>query len=111
MSGGADCFALVLERYWGNLLDAGGRIEQGLLPDPRDTGSAPWPWPDISPSDFGRPTGPLWADPRRVMSAKEAAVLGLSKNGGVVKRIYLVGPDRKTIYSFSLWPMLPDETG
>jgi hypothetical protein len=42
------------------------------------------------------------------MTADEAAVLGLSNNGGVVQRIYLVGPDGATIYSFSLWPMLPD---
>ena len=47
---------------------------------------------------------------RRVMSADEAAVLGLSDNGGVVQRIYLLGPDGKTIYSFSLWPLFPDET-
>jgi hypothetical protein len=45
------------------------------------------------------------------MSAHESAVLGLSINGGVVKRTYLIGPDRKSIYSFSLWPMLPDESG
>lgn len=44
------------------------------------------------------------------MSADEAAVLGLSDNGGVVQGIYLLGPDGETIYSFSLWPMLPDET-
>jgi hypothetical protein len=34
-----------------------------------------------------------------------------SDNGGVVKRAYVLGPDGKTIYVFSLWPMLPDETG
>jgi hypothetical protein len=45
------------------------------------------------------------------MSAAEAAVQGLADNGGVVHRIYLLGPDRKTIYYFSLWPILPDETG
>jgi hypothetical protein len=45
------------------------------------------------------------------MSAEEAAVLGLSDHGGVVQRIYLLGPDDETIYSFSLWPMLPDQPG
>jgi hypothetical protein len=45
------------------------------------------------------------------MSRGEAAVLGLSDNGGVVERIYLRGPDGETIYSFSLWLMLPDESG
>ena len=100
----------VPDRYWGSLLEAGPAIEIGLLPDPRDAGSVPWPWPDIAPLDFvGRDEGGWIGAPRRVMSPQEAAVLGLSDNGGVVKRIYLRGPDGKTIYSFSLWPMLPDE--
>jgi len=45
------------------------------------------------------------------MSADEAAALGLSNDGGVVQRIYLLGPNGGTTYSLSLWPMLPDETG
>jgi len=99
------------DRYWGNLLEAGSWIKDGLLPDPRDAGIVPWPWPDIDPEEFVAPANPgWWAEMRRVMSADEAAVLGLSDNGGVVQRIYLLGPDGKTIYSFSLWPMLPDET-
>jgi hypothetical protein len=49
--------------------------------------------------------------PETLGTHRSAAVLGLSDNGGVVPRIYLVGPDHRTIYSFSLWPMLPDETG
>jgi hypothetical protein len=101
----------VPDRYWGSLIEAGGAIENGVLPDPRDVGLVPWPWPDIAPGDFVVPADSSWGNPRRVMSADEAAVLGLSDNGGVVKRIYLLGPDGKTIYSFSLWPMLPDETG
>lgn len=102
----------VPDRFWGNLLEATSAIEQGLLPDLRDAGSVPWPWPAIVPADFaGRDEGGWIGQPRRVMSADGAAVLGLSANGGVVKRIYLVGPDRKTTYSFSLWPMLPDEPG
>jgi len=100
----------VPERYWGNLLEAGAAIEIGLLPDPGVAGSARWPWPGLEPGDFvGRDEGGWSGNPRRIMSADEAAVLGLSDNGGVVKRIYLRGPDGKTIYSFSLWPMLPDE--
>ena len=94
-------------RYWGNLFEAAS-IEAGVLPDPSVTGTFPWPWPDIEPREFGE----LVADGgigRRVMSADEASVLGLSDDGGVVKRVYLVGPDGETIYSFSLWPMLPDE--
>ena len=43
------------------------------------------------------------------MSTDEAAALGLSDTGGVVQRVYLLGPDGKTVYLFSLWPRLPDE--
>ena len=100
------------DRYWGNLLEAAPFIEGGLLPHPRDAGIVPWPWPDIDPAEFVVPAGlGSWGDTRRIMSADEAAVLGLSDDGGVVQRVYLRGPDGKTIYSFSLWPMLPDETG
>lgn len=98
------------DRYWGSLFDARSAIEIGLLPDPRDAGSVPWPWPDIAPTDFvGRDEGGWIGDPRRVMSAEEASVLGLSDHGGVVRRVYLEGPDGETLYSLSLWPMLPDE--
>ncbi len=97
------------DRYWGDLLEAAPFIEGGLLPDPRDVGIVPWPWTDVRPEDFIVPPDPGWGYPRRVMSADEAAVLGLSDNGGVVQRVYFRGPDGKTVYSFSLWPMLPDE--
>jgi len=56
------------------------------------------------------PVAPASGEPRRTMSADEAAVLGLSDEGGVVERVYLIGPDGGTIYSFSLWPMFPDES-
>jgi alpha-tubulin suppressor-like RCC1 family protein len=92
----------VPDRFWGILNDAASNIEIGLLPDPREAGSAPWPWPGIAPEEFSG---------RRVMSPAEAAVLGLSNHGGVVRRVYLIGPDGTTIYSFSMWPMAPDETG
>jgi hypothetical protein len=98
------------DRYWGSLLDVAPYLESGVLPDPDDAGTLPWPWPDVSPGDFvGRDEGGYIGNPRRVMTAGEAAVLGLSDHGGVVQRVYLVGPDRETIYSFSLWPMSPDE--
>jgi alpha-tubulin suppressor-like RCC1 family protein len=101
----------VPNRYWGNLLTAGPWIELGILPDPRDAGIVPWPWPSIAPEDFAGIADGGWASSgRRVMTADEAAVLGFSDDGGVVARVYLLGPDGKTIYSFSLWPMLPDQT-
>jgi hypothetical protein len=81
-------------------------MEHRVLPDVPDADIVPWPWPDIALGDF------IGAgDLRRVMSADEAGVLGFSDDGGVVQRIYLLGPDDKTIYSFSLWPMSPDEAG
>jgi hypothetical protein len=107
---GASTEIWVPDRYWGSLFEAASAIEIGLLPDPREAGSAPWPWPGIAPADFvGRDEGGWIGFPRRVMSPDEAAVLGLSEDGGVVRRLYLIGPDGTTVYSFSLWPMAPDE--
>jgi len=101
----------VPDRYWGNLLDASvfKNIGDGRAPGLAKSGTVPWPWPGVAPEEF---VGLAERSPgRRVMSADEAAALGLSDDGGVVQRIYLRGPDRKTIYYFSLWPMLPDEKG
>jgi alpha-tubulin suppressor-like RCC1 family protein len=102
----------VPDGYWGSLIEAGPAIEIGLLPHPREVGSAPWPWANITVAEFtGRDGGGYLGPPRRVLTADEAGVLGLSADGGVVQRTYLIGPDRKTVYYFSLWPMLPDEAG
>ena len=107
---GVDAQVWVPGRYWGSLFEAAGAIEIGLLSDPREAGSASWPSPAITPAEFvGRDEGGWIGYPRRVMSADEASVLGLDDNGGVVRRIYLVGPDGNTIYAFSMWPMMPDE--
>jgi hypothetical protein len=98
----------VPEHYWGTLLEVGPAIEIGLLPDPLESGVVRWPWPGIAPAEFIG-LAEYNTVGRRVMSADEAAVQGLSDNGGVVQRVYLLGPDGETIYSFSLWPMLPVE--
>jgi hypothetical protein len=100
----------VPDRYWGLLIEVSSWIEHGVLPDPGDAAVVPWPWPEIVPEDFAGLAELGRGNPHRVMSPDEAAVLGLSDDGGVAT-IYLVGPDGETIYSFSLWPMLPDETG
>lgn len=100
----------VPDRYWGNLFDASvfRYIGDGLVPGLAETGAVPWPWPGVAPAEF---VGQLEMSPgRRVMSADEVAVQGLSDNGGVVQRVYLLGPDGETIYYFSLWPMLPAES-
>jgi hypothetical protein len=99
------------DHYWGLLIEVGSWIKNGVLSEPADTDVVSWPWRGTAPGDFARrPSDPIGVNPRRVMSSEDASVLGLSDNGGVVQRIYLRGPDNKTIYSFSLWPMLPDET-
>jgi hypothetical protein len=98
------------DRYLGNLLDASvfSYIGDGLVPGLAEAGAVPWPWPGVAPAEF---VGLAESIPgRRVMAADEAAVLGLSDNGGVVQRVFLLGPDGETIYYFSLWPMLPDES-
>lgn len=95
------CSGLLIEAVW---------LARGLAPPPPATSAVPWPWPGIAPGDFVGLADPKAAfEGRRTMSAAAAAVLGLSDNGGVVQRIYLLGPDGKTIYLFSLWPILPDE--
>ncbi len=98
----------VSDRYWGLLIEVSSWVDHGVLPEVPDADIVPWPWPGIALADF---VGTNIYEGRRVMSADEAAVVGLSDNGGVVQRIYLLGGDGVTIYSFSLWPMLPDETG
>jgi hypothetical protein len=98
------------DRFWGSLLEVAPYLESGVLPHPDDAGTIPWPWPDLDEGDFvGRDEGGYIGIPRRLMSLREAAVHGLSDKGGLVQRVYLVGPDRETVYSFSLWPMSPDE--
>jgi alpha-tubulin suppressor-like RCC1 family protein len=93
-------------RYWGSLLEADALLKSGSLPQPYPEPAA-WPWPGVSPKKF---VGLAGTRPgRRVMTRKEAAVLGLTQAGGVVERIFLRGPDGETIYAFSMWPMAPDE--
>jgi alpha-tubulin suppressor-like RCC1 family protein len=103
---GIPAAVFVADRYMGNLLDSAPYVPGQLLPDPKTTGTVRWPWPGVTPADFiGLEE---YRSGRRVMSAAEAAVLGIS-DGGVIKRVYLVAPDGKTIYSFSMWPVLPGD--
>jgi hypothetical protein len=101
------------DRYWGNLLDASifEYIGDGTAPGLAEFGTVPWPWLDIEPADFVPGGAPGNQDLRRILTANEAAVLGLSDDGGVVKRIYIVGPDGHTPYYFSMWPVALDEAG
>jgi hypothetical protein len=97
------------ERYRGALNEAAPWIDLGVLPRVSEAGVVPWPWTGIGPADFVGLSS--LTEGRREMSVDEAAVLGFSDKGGAVQRIYLRGPDGTTIYSFSLWPVLPDEMG
>jgi len=101
----------VPDRYWGLLIEASSWIEVEVVPAPPETAIVAWPWEGIPPWVVGTAMDPVDENGRRVMSRAEASVLGLSDNGGVVQQVYLRGPDGETIYSFSLWPMLPDEAG
>lgn len=98
------------DRFWGLLIEVTSLVEVGVLPDPGEANVVPWPWPGIPPWVSGSTTYPGPEIQRRAMPGDSAAVLGLTDNGGVVQ-IYLRGPNDNLIYSFSLWPMLPDETG
>ena len=96
--------------YWGSLLKASLLIERGVA---EGAGRRPCPLAVAR----HRPRGVRLARRSRagkrrarVMSADEAAALGLSDSGGVVERIYLLGPDGATVYAFSLWPRFHDET-
>jgi hypothetical protein len=104
---GAPSGPFVADRFWGNLLDTTHFLEGGLLPHPAEVGTLPWPWPDLAPSDFAGLDEVVAG--RRVMTEDEAVAAGLSHDGGVVQRVYLTSPDGATVYSFSLWPVLPDE--
>jgi Regulator of chromosome condensation (RCC1) repeat len=99
------------ERHWASLLRARTLVKRGALSRMPAT-TVPWPWPDLTPADFAWSSDDgLGREGRRVMPAEEASVLGLSDDGGVVRRVYLLGPDGTTVYHFSLWPASPDETG
>lgn len=98
------------DRFRGTIFDVEPANYGGVLPDPEDFGTFAWPWPGLGPEGFVRPEGPDFALPSRVLSAAESGVHGFSKFGGLVNRVYLVGPDRKTLYYFAMWPVFPDET-
>lgn len=104
--GGIATQAWAPDHYWGVLAGPG-------WPD-CDTAIA-WPWPDITPADFVLPQAaakPAWywppfsAEGRRVMSANEAARLGLEDVAGGV-RTCITGPVGGANYLFALWPLSP----
>ncbi len=96
---------------WGSLLEAKALVKAGAL-SKVPSKAVPWPWPGIALEDFKWRKDPaLGREGVRVMSADETAALGVPDGGSVVERVYLRGPDGKTVYLFSMRPKLPDETG
>lgn len=113
-------FARLAERVQG--IDAGGAFEteayvptqyRGILLEglPGAPDATPWPWTEIAPADFVSNADPnAFQLPARVMSAEELGVLGIAQFPGGFQGLTLVGPDDGKVYSFSLRPLLPDET-
>lgn len=90
------------EAYRGVLFEAPG-IE---APDVRN-----WPWPDLTPADFKPDADPNGNQfPHRKMTPVEIDLLKVTDYEGGFQNLVLSGPDGK-MYTFSLRPLLPGETG
>jgi hypothetical protein len=113
-------FARLAERL--QTIDAGGTIVtevyvpaqyRGILLEgqPGVPDAKPWPWTDIAPADFVSNGDPnAFQLPARVMSPDEVEVLGIAPFEGGFQGLTLIGPDDGRVYTFSLRPLLPDET-
>ena len=89
------------ERYRGVLMDG-----QAGAPDARA-----WPWPDVTPADFAPSPDPNASQlPSRVLSVAEVEALGINPYRGGFQGLTLIGPGDGKVYSFSLRPLLPDES-
>ncbi len=91
----------VPERYRGILLEG-----QPGAPDAK-----PWPWPSIAPADFVPSAVPgAFQLPARVMTTDDVEALGIEPFEGGFQGLTVVGPDDGKFYTFSLRPLLPDES-
>jgi hypothetical protein len=91
--------AYVPSKYRAILMDGG----------PGDPAAKPWPWKDVAPADFAVPADPNASQfPVHVLTAKQAAALGVEHPEGGFQGVTLVGP-KGAFYSLSLRPLLPDE--
>lgn len=72
---------------------------------------SPWPWPDLTMSDFMADVNGVGATqfPHRTMTATEVGELGLGDVAGGAQGVTLTGPDGK-LYTLILRPLLPHET-
>lgn len=91
----------VPERYRAVLLDSG--LGDSSSP------SVSWPWPELTPADFRPPSDPGRPRfPTHVLSANEAASIGISGFEGGLEGLRVVAPSGTT-YGLVLRPLLPDE--
>jgi hypothetical protein len=65
-----------------------------------------WPWPDLSPDDFKSGENEFFLT--RTMTADEVVTLGIPDVGGGLLGVALQKDGK--LYTFSLRPLLPDET-
>jgi hypothetical protein len=71
----------------------------------------PWPWTDIAPGDVVSIADPnAFQVPARVLTPDEVEALGIAPFEGGFQGLTLIGPDNGRFYTFSLRPLLPDET-
>jgi hypothetical protein len=87
--------------YRGILMESPGVV----APDMRT-----WPWPDIEVADFQPDADPNGLQfPNRTMTPAEVEILGVDGYEGGFMNMILKADDAMT-YTFSLRPLLPDET-
>jgi hypothetical protein len=87
-------------RYRGILMDG------AAAPDQR-----PWPWADITPTDFPFPADPnMFQMAQRALTPADVDALDFDQVDGGFQGMVLVGPNDGKIYSLSLRPLLPDES-
>lgn len=88
--------------YRGVLLEAPGIV----APDTRD-----WPWDDIAVEDFVVDPDPNGMQlPTRVMTAEEIEAIGIDDYEGGFQNMVVRAPGGGATYTFSLRPLLPDES-
>lgn len=87
--------------YRGVLFEGAGIVEPGAVA---------WPWADIAPADFAPDADPNGLQfPHRTMTPDEVEALGYAGFEGGLQNVTLIAPD-DAVYSFSVRPLLPDET-
>lgn len=103
-------------------IDAGGSFEtaeyvpdryRGILLEgqPGAPDAKAWPWSNIAPADFVPNADPnAFQLPVRVMTTEDVVALGIEPFEGGFQGLTLIGPDDGKSYTFSLRPLLPDET-